>query len=166
MSGAYLPLSGIGVRDKIMEHFRTNALGYGSTYQSHPVSLAAGYATVKYIIDNKIIEHVANMESEMIERMNYLANESKCKDYIKAARVIGFGGAIDIANPDTGDVICNFNDVHPTMTKLKQRFIANGLFGLSRGPIVHCCPPLIATEKDLDYGFKILEKSIPEAFEK
>lgn len=38
---------------------------YGSTYNGHPVALASAYATIKYMIEKRIIEHAAAMESHM-----------------------------------------------------------------------------------------------------
>ena len=36
VTSAYLPLSGVGMRDEIFDFFRTNPIGYGSTYFAHP----------------------------------------------------------------------------------------------------------------------------------
>lgn len=38
---------------------------YGSTYNGHPVALASAYATIKYMIEKRIIQHAAAMESHM-----------------------------------------------------------------------------------------------------
>lgn len=42
VSSAYLPLGGVAVRKNIQDYFRTNPLGWGSTYSSHPVVVACG----------------------------------------------------------------------------------------------------------------------------
>lgn len=57
-TSAYLPLSGIGMRDHVFDHFRTNPMGYGSTYFAHPVCCAAGYETVKHLLEHDIVGQV------------------------------------------------------------------------------------------------------------
>ena len=65
VTSAYLPLSGVGMRDHVFDHFRTNPVGYGSTYFAHPVACAAGYETVKHIIETDLVSHVKKMEAVM-----------------------------------------------------------------------------------------------------
>ena len=70
LTAAWLPLAGVAMRSHIQDHFRTNALGYGATYQAHPVSLACGYAVVKHMLDEDIVGKVQRetapiMEAEM-----------------------------------------------------------------------------------------------------
>lgn len=38
---------------------------YGSTYNGHPVPVASAYATIKYMLENKVIENAAAMETHM-----------------------------------------------------------------------------------------------------
>ena len=47
VNSAYVPLGGLGISDKLADHFRQNPLGYGSTYNGHPVALASAYAVLK-----------------------------------------------------------------------------------------------------------------------
>jgi hypothetical protein len=40
-------------------------LQYGSTYNGHPVALASAYAVVKYMLQHRVIEHAAAMQTHM-----------------------------------------------------------------------------------------------------
>ena len=55
------------MRDHVFDFFRTNPVGYGSTYFAHPVCCAAGYATLKHIVDTNLVDHVRAMEPIMAE---------------------------------------------------------------------------------------------------
>merc|ERR1719265_1335943 len=46
LTGAWAPLSMVGVRQNIKDFFELNPLGWGSTFHAHPMSLAVGYASV------------------------------------------------------------------------------------------------------------------------
>ena len=145
-----------------MEYFRTNPLGWGSTYQSHPVALSCAYGVVKYMIDNKIVKHAENMEKIILNELEKLMEEnSNC---IAQARINGMAGCIDIMNPETNDIICTTNEVHPKMIELKRNLFNNGFVSLVRGPLVHIAPPLISKPEDIKYGFDILNKSLHETF--
>ena len=45
-------------RKAIKDYFENEPLGWGSTFSYCPISMACSYATIKYIIDNKILENV------------------------------------------------------------------------------------------------------------
>ena len=50
LSGSFLPLSVVGVKQEIKDHFMTSPLGWGATYQAHPVALACAYESVKHML--------------------------------------------------------------------------------------------------------------------
>ena len=54
------------------DFFRTNPLGYGATYQAHPVSLACGYEVVKYTIELDIVGQAQALEPVLKEEMQRL----------------------------------------------------------------------------------------------
>lgn len=72
LSGSFLPLSAVGFRKDIQDYFRTNALGWGTTYQAHPVSCICGYEVLRYMIEEDICGHVKKMEKVMQKRMDEL----------------------------------------------------------------------------------------------
>ena len=56
------------------DFFRTNPLGYGATYQAHPVSLACGYEVVKYTIEHDIVGQAQALEPVLKEEMQRCAH--------------------------------------------------------------------------------------------
>ena len=67
LSGSYLPLSMVGVRQKIKDYFWNNPLGWGATYHAHPVAMACAYETVKFMLKEQIVQKVQSLEPVMMQ---------------------------------------------------------------------------------------------------
>jgi taurine--2-oxoglutarate transaminase len=78
INGAWLPLGCVASRDHIADYFRKNAIGIGSTYNSHPVSLASAYSALQWMLKNRVVEHVQKMEVVMKREMEKLASKHSC----------------------------------------------------------------------------------------
>lgn len=162
LTSSFVPLSGVGVRSEIMEFFRTTPMGYGSTFQAHPVSMACAYAVVKYLVDHDIVGHAQNMEPVIEREMQRVLDDYE--DCVAQARLFGMAGCVDIQNPETQQIICNTNEVHPKTAELKRNLNKNGFISIVKGPVVHLTPPLIAQPEDIEYGFSLLRKSLDDTF--
>ena len=79
-TSSILPKSGVAVSREIKEYFQENILGYGSTYQCHPVSAAWAIQTIEYIENNKIIENVCSNETYIKERMTKISKYPMFRD--------------------------------------------------------------------------------------
>jgi len=154
VSGAFQPLSGVGMTDKIFDFYRTNAPAYGSTYSGHPIPVACGYAVVKYILENDIPGHAKKMEATLAEGLARLVATHKSA---KQARVIGLAGGVDIAGLD-GSSLMQMHQTHPAVGYFKNRLKEEGLITLVRGHHMHCTPPLIISESEITTGIDILDK--------
>lgn len=97
LSGSFVPLSAVGFRKDIQDFFRTNALGWGTTYQAHPVSCIAGYEVVKYMIEKDTVGHVKKMEKVMKRRMKQMLDKHNC---LRQGRLVGLFGAFDLVGDD------------------------------------------------------------------
>lgn len=162
LTSSFVPLSGVGVREHIMDFFRTTPLGYGSTFQAHPVSMACAYSVVKYLVDHDIVGHAANMEKVMEQQMQSLLDDYP--ECVAQARVFGMAGCIDVQNPETMDIICSTNETHAKTVELKRNLNKHGLISIVKGPVVHLTPPLIAQPEDIEYGFSVLRKALDDTF--
>tara|TARA_B110000090_G_scaffold206117_1_gene254970 strand:+ start:170 stop:1738 length:1569 start_codon:yes stop_codon:yes gene_type:complete len=156
VTSAYLPLSGVGMRDHVFDHFRTNPMGYGSTYFAHPVCCAAGYETVKHVVEHDIVGHVKAMEPIMQNQLAHLVNEHVS---VKAARCIGLGAGFDLGDKN-GNFLMRMDEMNAGVPLLKNTLKDNGLITLVRGHHVHCTPPLVINEAEIKEGFEILHSSL------
>ncbi|EGR32936.1 hypothetical protein IMG5_066220 [Ichthyophthirius multifiliis] len=158
ISASFLPLSGVGFSKEIQDYFRTNALGWGTTFQAHPVSCVCGLEVIKYMIDKEIIQHVKKLEKTMHKRMEGLLQKHNC---LRQGRGRGLFGAFDIVGKDGQLIQMNYSDPNPEpVIKFKQRLLENGIFMWVRAPVLHCAPPLIITESELNDGFDRLDDAL------
>jgi taurine---2-oxoglutarate transaminase len=157
ISGAAIPLSMTACRQEIMDFFEDKPLGWGATYQAHPVALAVAYETVKYLLQNNIIERVQRMAPLFEERMQQMADDHPS---IKQYRAIGLFGCFDVQDISGGNPKLQHETAHDAFLKYKKAFNDNGLVGLQRYPHIHCAPPLIITESEMMDGFDRLDRAI------
>ncbi|KNC78180.1 hypothetical protein SARC_09376 [Sphaeroforma arctica JP610] len=155
-TAAYAPLSGIGVRQPILDHYKSNPTGYGSTYSAHPLSCAVAYATVKHILDIDLCTHVQAMSVVMQEEMQQLVEKHPS---IKAGRVVGLAGGFDLCGRD-GNYMMQMHEQTAEIGLLKNLLLEQGVIGVFRGNFAQCCPPLIITEDEIREGFKRVDRAM------
>lgn len=157
ISGAAVPLSMTACRQEIMEFFDDKPLGWGSTYQAHPVAMAASYESVKYLLQNDIISHVQKLAPVFEEQMQNMTQKHPC---IKQYRAIGLFGCMDVKDISGANPKLQHEQAHEAFFKYKKAYHENGLVGLHRYPHIHCAPPLVITRDELLDGFDRLDRSL------
>ncbi|CAB9514139.1 phosphohydroxy-L-lysine phospho-lyase [Seminavis robusta] len=157
ISGAAIPLSMTACSEEIMQFFDDKPLGWGSTYQAHPVAIAVAYENVKHLLQHNIVGRVQQMAPLFEECMQRLANDHPC---IKQYRAIGMFGCLDVKDMDGRNPKLQHEAAHEAFNKYKKAYAENGLVGLHRYPHIHCAPPLIITEDELLDGFDRLDRSL------
>jgi taurine---2-oxoglutarate transaminase len=165
LTSSYIPLGAMAVSDPIAEHFRKNVFWGGLTYNSHAVSLAAAQAVIQVLLDEKLVENAANLESVMRSEMDRLTEKHPS---VKVGRCIGLFGMMDIQKNSQGEPLAPYNGTHPAMGKLNTFFRENNLFTFVRWGSFMCNPPLCINEEQLRQGFEIIDRGLnitDEAFE-
>lgn len=157
LTSAYVPLGAMGVSDAIAEHFRENVFWGGLTYNSHAFALATASAVLDVLVDEKMVENAARLESVMREEMDSLVRKHPS---VKEGRCIGLFGMVDIQKNAAGDPMAPYNGSHPAMTALGKRFLEEGLFTFVRWGSFMCNPPLCITEEQLRGAFAIIDRSL------
>jgi taurine--2-oxoglutarate transaminase len=157
LSAAYLPLSVVGVRQKIKDYFMDKPLGWGATFANHPVAMACAYEAVKFTLKEDLPGNAAKLEPVMVEEMEKLVNKHAS---VRQARAIGLFGCLDLVGAD-GQSIQDYQDAPSKRTlDFRKAMFDNGLWGLFRPPLLHCAPPLVITEAELRDGFSRLDKAL------
>jgi taurine---2-oxoglutarate transaminase len=136
---------------------KSTALGWGSTYQAHPVAMACAYENVKYLIKNDVVGHVQRLAPTFDNCMR-----SMCENHpsIKQYRHIGMFGCFDVQSPDGSNPQLQHTAVDSAFVEYKKAYTANGLMGLLRPPHLHIAPPLTITEEELLDGFERQDKAL------
>lgn len=158
VNGAVLPLAGIGMRQYIADHFRGAPHMVGSTYHSHPVALASGYAALKVMLREGLVENAARLGPVMTECMDELLDKHPS---VKQARNRGLFGAFDVQRDHDGTFIGEVDaPLDPAMVDFKTQLLKSGLFTMMRGHTVFTNPPLVITESQLKEGFAIIDSAL------
>ena len=157
LTSSYFPLGAMGVSDAIADHFRKNVFWGGLTYNSHPVGLATAEAVIGVMLEEKLVENAARMQSVMRAWMDKLKSKHRS---VKAGRALGLFGMIDLQKDAKGTPMAPYNGSHPAMGKLAAFFRDNGLFTFVRWGSFTCNPPLCITEAQLDEGFNIIDRGL------
>merc|ERR1719240_2544140 len=160
VNGGYVSLGGLGIRDHLAEHFRKNPVGYGSTYNGHPVGLASAYAAVQVMLEDDVLGNVQRMEPIMAECMAKMAANHPC---VKQGRNTGLFGCFDLQKNTRGDFVSvDMSKPNQYLGTLKKALWDANLFTMMRGHNVFTNPPLIIGEEDLRKGFDIIDKALYE----
>ena len=157
ISSAAIPLSMTACSEEIMEFFEDKPLGWGSTYQGHPVAMAVAYENIKYLLKENVVGRAQAMGPLFEACMERLAQDHPC---IKQYRNIGMFGCFDVSTPSGANPKLQHEAAHEAFHKYKQAFQENGLVGIHRYPHIHCAPPLNITEDELIDGFDRLDRAL------
>lgn len=140
--GGGLPIGAIMAKEK----FSVFTAGeHGSTFGGNPVTCAAAYATVKYVIDNDIPGHAGRMGRYLQEQLKSLA--ARRPQQVSGAR----GRGLLIAVQLTGDFAA----------LLAKRCLAEGLLVNNVKPdALRLMPALNVTEAEIDEAIGKLESAL------
>jgi len=140
--GGGLPIGAITAKDK----FSVFTFGeHGSTFGGNPVTCAAAFATMKFILENDIPRNAFDMGQYLIEHLKRLA--AKSPGTITEIRGKGLLLAVQFSE----DIA----------KKLAQECLENGLLVNDVKPdALRLMPALTITRSEIDEAVKILEKSL------
>lgn len=151
LTAAALPLSMTVCRKHIMDSFEDKPLGWGSTYQAHPVSMAAAYENVKFLINEGVIDHVQTLAPVLEEGMKDIAERHPC---IKQYRSVGLFGCFDVHGPNGENPQLQHEAFHHAFLAYKKAYTEQGLMGVVRPPALHIAPALTIKEDELLDGLE------------
>lgn len=161
LTGAAVPLSLAACSTKIMNYFEENPLGWGSTYQAHPVAMAVAYETLKYLVRSDVLGHVQNNLAPILDiGLRRLADSYDC---IRQVRSIGLFGCFDIqdANGNSPKPVPHKPPLNErAFSEYKKAYAQAGLVGIHRYPLIHSAPPLVITPDELNYGLDCLDQAL------
>jgi adenosylmethionine-8-amino-7-oxononanoate aminotransferase len=157
LSGAYMPIAVVGVRQKIKDFFMDKPMGWGATFANHPLAMACAYEVLKHTIKEDLPAKAAALEPVMVEEMEKIVSKHSS---VRQARAIGLFGCLDLIGAD-GNSIQEYQDPQSSKTQeFRKAMFDCGLWGLFRPPLLHCAPPLVITETELRDGFGRLDQAL------
>lgn len=157
----YMPLGGVIVSKKIAEFFDHNFLSCGLTYSAHPISCAAGIATLEFYKEAGLIAQAK--ERGVI--LGILLEEIKKKHpSVGDVRYIGLFSAVELVkSKETREPLVPFGaDPGHIMGKIVGSLIQKGFYTYSHENCILVAPPLIITEQELRDALVILDEVLGE----
>jgi taurine--2-oxoglutarate transaminase len=149
------------VSERIAAHFETKPLVTGLTHSAHPVSLAAGLATLEVMREEGLVERAARLDLTLAER---LAEAAARHAVIGDVRSLGLYGVIElVADRATRDPLVPWNgppESQMRVQKLTRAALERGIHIATRWNYVFIAPPLSIEEADLERGLGTVSEMI------
>ena len=145
-AGGGMPLGAFISSKKIMDTLSANPpLGHITTFGGHPVSAAAGYASLKVLLEENIIDSVQDKGQKFINLL---------KDHPKIKNIRGIGLLIGV-QLHTAEELNRFMDILVQNGLMTDRFLfAKDMFRIG--------PPLIVTDEQISEIVELLKRSLDQ----
>ncbi len=156
ITSAYLPLSAALVSDRVAGMLIENGgeFYHGFTHSGHPVACAVALENIRILREERIIEHVASVESLFRARIEALADHALVGD----VRSCGlFGGIQLVADKRTRQL---FESSARVGDRCSREALARGLALRSIGDTMALMPPLIITAEQIGTVFDITGEAL------
>jgi 4-aminobutyrate---pyruvate transaminase len=150
LSAGYMPISANLVSGALYEILlaqsdKLGIFGHGYTYSSHPVPAAVALETLRIYEERDIVGHVRRVSPRMQDGLRAFADHPLIGD----ARGIGLIGAVELVRDKA--TRRSFDAKAAVGAHLVRRAQHHGVILRNMpGDIVAFCPPLIATEAEID----------------
>ncbi len=162
VTSGYLPLGVTGVSKEISDYFEENLFAHGHTYEAHPVTLAAGIATIKEYNRLNVKENVKVVGEYLGKRLKELEEKHRS---VGEVRGLGMFWAIDLTkNKKTRRPMNTPKDKlygKPVVVdRVASKAFELGVFVIGWVNNLLIAPPLIATREDIDKGVDVLDEAL------
>jgi diaminobutyrate-2-oxoglutarate transaminase len=159
--GGSLPLS-VVIYDKELDKWSPGA--HIGTFRGNQMAMAAGTATLRYIKENQLSQHAAELGEKLMLELSILQNEIP---EIGDVRGRGLMVGAEIVDPSAPSKIKGTYAANPELASRIQRECFNrGLIlevGGRHGSVVRFLPPLIIMEEQLDDVIAIFTDAVRAA---
>lgn len=157
----YAPLGGVIVDKKIADYFDDHKLLCGLTYSGHPLSCAAGVATLDVYKEDHILDNVRAMGKILGEIEEDLKDKHAC---VGDVRYKGLFSAVELVKDKaTKEPLVGYNaDKENLMGKICGMLKAKGFSTYTHENIIIVAPPLIIREDELRTAMTMLDEVLTE----
>jgi len=159
VNSGYVPLGGVIISDEIAATFNDRVFPGGLTYSGHPLATAAAVATIDAMLEEKMVEHAAEIGQSVIKpALEALAVKHKV---IGEVRGLGVFWAIELVKDRaTREPLAPYGGSSPAMGEIMAACKKAGMIPFMNFNRIHICPPLNVSEAELNEGFAILDAAL------
>ena len=162
ISSGYLPLSASVISDRVYDVLRDEMpeglpFMFGLTYNNHPACCAAGLANLDIVESEGLVENARTVGAYLLQQLEKRFGDSPISGEVRG---VGLLAAIEVVRDrDSKEPFPNIADTSWIANQCFERgLIARALF-----QSVALCPPLCASEADIDRMLEILAPVWAEA---
>jgi 4-aminobutyrate aminotransferase len=154
--GSGFPISGIAAPHELTEKWMVGT--HGGTYGGNPIGCAAAEATIRVLLEEKLVENAAERGTQLMDGLHEIQSRYPV---IGDLRGLGLMVGVEFTEPDT-------HKPAPDVAKriIKYCLEKDHLILMSCGPYgntVRWIPPLVVTKAQIEEGLTIFEKAIAAA---
>lgn len=162
VTNGYIPLGGVMVGDKVADVLlrQEGEFAHGLTYSGHPVSCAAGIATLQVLRKEKIIEAAATKLAPYFqERLQTLQDHP----IVGEVRGVGMLGAVELVKDKHSRE--RLAPAAAAAIYCRDQANAGGLMVRQTGDAMITAPPLVCSRKEIDSLVDMLGKALDQTAE-
>ncbi|ABG03386.1 aminotransferase [Rubrobacter xylanophilus DSM 9941] len=146
--GGSLPLAAV-VYDAALDVWEPGA--HTGTFRGNQLAMAAGAATVRHVLKNRLHEHAARMGELLLERLREVQREAGCVGEVRGR---GLMVGVEVVDPEAGPDPLGSRPARPDLARRVQaEALRRGLIletGGRHGAVVRLLPPLIIAEEEAE----------------
>jgi taurine--2-oxoglutarate transaminase len=159
ITSGYVPLGAVIVSKAIADYFEDASLPLGLTYSGHPVSTAAGLATIEVYREAKLVENARAMGMVLKDGLEQLKTKHPS---VGDVRSIGLFAVIELVkDKETKEPLAPWNAKPQEMGVMAQvpgAFRERGMYTFSKWNWIFIVPPLSISDTELREGLRILDE--------
>jgi taurine--2-oxoglutarate transaminase len=159
ITSGYVPLGAVIVSKTIAEHFEDKPLPVGLTYSGHPVSTAAGIATIEVYREDELLANARAMGRLLKDGLEELMDKHPS---VGDVRCIGLFAVIELVkDKGTKEPLAPWNaKAHElgVMAQVPRALRERGMYTFSKWNWIFAIPPLSINRSELGEGLRILDE--------
>ena len=159
--GGSLPLAAV-VYDERLDEWKPGA--HSGTFRGNQLAMAAGEATIRHILNERLYEHAARMGERLMAGLREIQRATRC---IGDVRGRGLLAGAEIVDPDADPGRLGSRPENPSLaSRIQSECLKRGLIqetGGRHGAVLRFLPPLIVTEEEVDRICEIFGESVAAA---
>lgn len=173
LTSSHFPVGGMAISPEIAKWFDERRWWHASTFASHPLGMAAAYATLKVYKEEKLIPDYAQKIGKKLEdELKGIEDRHKCVGNVSGIGLIW--GMELVKNKETKEPIVpedRFHFWHDDMSKIPSKMVLakcierRVLVSTFAANNVTLMPTLAVTDTDVDRAIEVLDKAL-EAVDK
>ncbi|MEK3883848.1 aspartate aminotransferase family protein [Paenibacillus sp. PL2-23] len=160
-AGGSLPLSVMVYREEL-DSWEPGA--HAGTFRGNQMAMAAGTATLKYIKEQRLVEHAEEMGQRLMKHLEGTRTAARCIGQVRGRGLMVGAEIVDPEGP--ADRIGSYPANGSLAREIQRQCFERGLLlelGGRHGSVVRFLPPLIMTAEDIDKVADLFHEAVMAA---